>query len=241
MTTQHLNETFSLEHVVPYFQPIVDITNDRVWCYECLARLVTPGEYIFLPNQFLHLVEREQSVERFTETIFTRSAEYFRDINVAWNINISEADMTSPALIKMLTHYLEDYPNPQRISVELTAQSALAHLNEFKAFSKTCADIGVGVFIDHFGSISKDDRVLLETPVTGIKVAGSLIASLDDDQDVRHFVQTLIDTGKKQRITVVAEHIEDEQTLDLVKGVGFQFAQGFYFSTPKAEAEPDEE
>ncbi|MFT5277458.1 MAG: EAL domain-containing protein (putative c-di-GMP-specific phosphodiesterase class I), partial [Granulosicoccus sp.] len=48
---------FKMERVVPYFQPIMNLNNNRVWRYECLARLLGEKEHIFLPSEFLTIVE----------------------------------------------------------------------------------------------------------------------------------------------------------------------------------------
>ena len=235
MHNQKITEGFSLEHVVPYFQPIMDLEHEAVWCYECLARLITPGEFTFLPNQFLHLLERDQTTAKFTETIFHRSAEYFRDINVAWNINISTQDMNNPDLINMLGNYLHRYPNPSRVSLELTAAAALEDHDQFARFVDTCRDINIGVFIDHFGVTPENAEEIISLPINGIKIDGHLLRHLADHDDTRSFVKELASMAESRHIALIAERIEDEQTLAECRQLPVRYAQGFYFSTPKAK------
>ena len=52
MPIREISENFSIEDIVPYFQPIVDLNSQGVWRYECLARLITQGDKTFLPSEF---------------------------------------------------------------------------------------------------------------------------------------------------------------------------------------------
>ena len=57
MPIKEITEHFTLDRIVPFFQPIMDLQAGCVWRYECLARLISEQEDTFLPNEFLHLVE----------------------------------------------------------------------------------------------------------------------------------------------------------------------------------------
>lgn len=234
MHIQEVTEHFSLDRVVPYFQPIIDLDHDAVWRYECLARLVTPSEQTFLPSDFLYLAERQQSVEKLTENMFHLSAKYFKHLNMAWNINISQQDMLNPGLIDMLAEYLKHYPNPERVCLELTASSAINNLPQFESFLENCKSIGIGVFIDHFGAVPGNINSLLSLPLCGIKIAGSLITQLTENQQTADFVKHLTHTAASKDICVIAEHIEDKGTLEVIKDFSINYAQGFYFCQPKA-------
>tara|TARA_B110000908_G_C10238611_1_gene444816 strand:- start:876 stop:1154 length:279 start_codon:yes stop_codon:yes gene_type:complete len=80
MQVTEVTDSFSLDNVVPFFQPIIDLKNDVVRSYKCLAQLLTLFQNRFLPRVFLFLVEKQQSVAQLTQAVFSRSASYFRDI-----------------------------------------------------------------------------------------------------------------------------------------------------------------
>lgn len=233
MHIKEVTEHFDLDKVVPFFQPIMDISQDTVWRFECLARLVTPCEQTFLPSDFLHLVERQQSVRHLTETIFNRSAEYFRDINAAWSINISLQDMLNPDLLLTLQECLKDYPNPTRVSLELTASVVLENETVFKLFAQQCNELKIGLYIDHFGATTGNIRRILDLPISGIKIAGGLITQIMNDLPSFEFVEYLTQQAQARNIAVVAVHVEDKATLEKVRDLGIRYAQGFYFSLPQ--------
>ncbi|MFT2089669.1 EAL domain-containing protein [Paraglaciecola sp. 2405UD69-4] len=235
MQITEVTDSFNLDSVVPFFQPIMDLENETVWSYECLARLVNLHENTYLPSQFLFLVERQHSVAQLTETIFNRSANYFRDINMAWNINVSLSDMTDSVIQQFFCSQLQDYPNPNRISIEITAHNALTETQSFWSFSKMCASFGVKIIIDHFDLTPESLEKVIELPVSAIKVPSKLFEC--DEKEHLELVQQLIMSSKINNIILIAEHIEQEATLTKVKNLGLKYAQGFYFSQPKASTQ----
>ncbi|GAB2686689.1 EAL domain-containing protein [Aliiglaciecola sp. 3_MG-2023] len=233
MHIKEVTDNFSLDRIVPFFQPIMDISHETVWRFECLARLVTPDEQTFVPSEFLHIIEQQACISQLTETILNRSANYFRDLNAAWNININEQDMLNPDLIQTLAEALHDYPNPKRIGLELTAAVVLENVDSFETFAAQCRDLNIAIYIDHFGATPSNINSILSLPVNGIKIAGGLISQLMENQQTYEFVEHFTNLAKQKEISVVAVHVEDWATLEKLKELGIQYAQGYYFSMPK--------
>jgi EAL domain-containing protein (putative c-di-GMP-specific phosphodiesterase class I) len=237
MQVTEVTDSFNLGNVVPFFQPIMDLKNNAVWSYECLARLLTLDQNSYLPTEFLFLVERQQSVAQLTQTVFSRSASYFRDINMAWNINLSLSDMTDSDTLKYLQSLLVDYPNPKRISIEITAQNALSERAKFSQFSELCEALGINIVIDNFDKQECDLQAILMLPISAIKVSATLFDKMAGDHVIDNFVKGLIHSAASNKIVVIAERIERQDTLEVVKQLGINYAQGFYFSQPKAKAD----
>lgn len=106
MPIREISEAFTVDDIVPYFQPIMDLQSQGVWRYECLARLITQGDKTFLPSEFLYLLEREQHVSTLAANMFVRCAKYFHDVNIPWNINITANDLINKELIDtLITHF----------------------------------------------------------------------------------------------------------------------------------------
>ena len=237
MQVTEVTDSFNLDNVVPFFQPIMDLKNNVVWSYECLARLLTFDQNSYLPTEFLFLVERQRSVAQLTQTVFSRSANYFRDINMAWNINLSLSDMTDSNILKFLQSQLEDYPNPKRISIEITAQNALVESAKFSQFCKICDALGINIVIDNFDQKECDFQAILSLPISAIKVSATLFDKVTSDAATEDFVKRLIIAAADNKVVVIAERIERQETLEVVKQLGIKYAQGFYFSQPKAKAD----
>ncbi|WP_158966047.1 EAL domain-containing protein [Paraglaciecola sp. L3A3] len=234
MQVTEVKDSFSLDSVVPFFQPIMDLSHNTVWSYECLARLMTIDERTYLPSEFLYLVERQDLVAELTQIIFNRSASYFRDINMAWNINVSLSDIVDPTIHKFLTAQLSCYPNPSRISIEITAKNALISNSNFLQFANLCQSLGINIIIDHFEQDETELQTIMSLPISAIKVAGSLFEQASKYLEVANLVKTMVSLAAENNIVLIAEHIELASTLAAAQKCGIKYAQGFYFSQPKA-------
>ncbi|ANB25141.1 EAL domain-containing protein [Alteromonas stellipolaris] len=233
MPIRAVSETVSINNIVPYFQPIMDLRSNRVWRYECLARLITAEDKTFLPSEFLYLIEREQHVKALTEAMFSQSARYFRHVQVPWSINISARDLLNENLTTTLLSHLIDYPNPKRVSIEISAASALTHPELMQAFVERCAEAGLGVFLDNVGENPGNINAILNMQIKGIKLAGGLISHYEQDDAVQDYVDNLLALCKARAISVVAEHIETDLLLESVNKLPIQYAQGYVFSPPQ--------
>ncbi|GGD59202.1 EAL domain-containing protein [Lacimicrobium alkaliphilum] len=234
MHIKQIMGSFDIERIVPYFQPIMDLQHHAVNSYECLARLVTEDEQTFLPSEFLCLVEREHCFGELTQRVFHASAEYFRNNNIGWSINISQQDIVEPRLSKFLSEFVQDYPSPRRVTLELMAATAFQYRDEFKSFLDICKALGIKLFVDHFGAINSNILSLLDLPVDGIKVDGHLIKQMTRSQEALDFVGHVNQLSQQRNIIVIAEHVEDKDCLDAVQSLGIRYGQGFYFSKPQA-------
>ncbi|BCO20671.1 hypothetical protein KUL152_29770 [Tenacibaculum sp. KUL152] len=234
MPIREISEAFTIDDIVPYFQPIVDLHSQGVWRYECLARLITQGDKTFLPSEFLYLLEREHHVNTLAANMFVQCASYFRDVNIPWNINITANDLHNDELIHTLITHLASYPNPERVSIEVTASTALSNPKQLMTFIDKSMHAGLGVFIDNVGSCPGNIRALMSVPVRGIKLAGGLIRHYDEQDAVREYVDYLLGMCEQHSINVIAEHVEDELLLERVKRLPIRYAQGYVFSPPMA-------
>ncbi|RDV24209.1 EAL domain-containing protein [Alteromonas aestuariivivens] len=236
MPIQEVTDKVELDNIVPYFQPIIDLHQSRVWRYECLARLVAGKNQTFLPNDFLYLIERHNHVQRLAETMFIQSANYFHNKSVAWNINLNAADIVNEPLINFIFDQLKHYPNPSRVSAEISATTAMQHFDDVQAFVERGLQHGLGVFIDSVGSSPVNTKKLLTLPIRGLKLAGGLIREYKHQAVVREFVDHLCKRAQARSLSLIAEHIEDQTLLDTVHKLPIRYAQGYVFSQPLPQA-----
>ena len=232
MPIREITDSYTLESIVPYFQPIVDIRSEIVWRYECLARLVTPEQRVFLPSDFLYLIERNNHIHQLAEMMFCKSAVYFEESNTPWNINLDASDLNNEELLNSLITQLANYPNPSRVCVEVSADVASHHYETLKRFIDKSMHSGMGVFIDNLGKSSGNVRKLMSLPIRGVKLDGGLLRRLDHSEEIEDFILSICDLAKTRHMSIVAEHVEDADTLEKVMQLPVQYAQGFVFCEP---------
>lgn len=233
MPIREITDPFRLEDIVPYFQPIVDLRTDRVWRYECLARLVPEPEKVYLPNEFLYLVERHNYVQQLTETMFAQCSAFFANKNLSWNINLDMADLHNPALIEFFTQHIASQCDPSRICVEVSAQSAIHDLPQMSEFIDKIMPLGINVFVDNVGRVPGNIKRLLGLPLKGIKLDGGLLRHYHTTPAVREYISYVCEQANDCGIAVVAEQVEDLEILEIVHHLPIDYAQGFVFSSPK--------
>ena len=233
MPIREITDPFRLEDIVPYFQPIVDLQHDRVWRYECLARLVTPSEKVYLPNEFLYLIERHNHVQQLTETMFHQSARYFANKHVCWNINVDLSDLKNPSLLNLLKTHLSDPAAATKVSIEVSAKTAMQNIPLLAEVVAQVQELGVGVFVDNVGRVPGNIKSLLAMALRGIKLDGGLIRQYDTNPAVQEYVDYVCEQAAAHKVSVIAEHVEDTTTLEIVERLPIHYAQGFVFSTPK--------
>ncbi|UAA38519.1 EAL domain-containing protein [Paraneptunicella aestuarii] len=234
MQVQTVKGNFPLDSIVPFFQPIMDMSDNVVWSYECLARLVTQSEQTFLPSEFLHLVENQRCSSELTQRMFHHSAQYFRDRNTGWSINISERDVLDPLTTRFLSEYLSQYPNTKRVSLELMAETVTKYPKEFNAFLVACKDMDIKLVIDNFRNVSAGITDVLDMPIDGIKIEADILARMLKDKVSHRLLRNLRSKAQKNNIIVIAEHIEDQESLAAVTSLDIRYGQGFYFSKPQS-------
>lgn len=235
MRVKEITEQVTLERIIPYFQPIMDLRHDAVWRYECLARMVGNHALALLPDEFLYLLQRDNQVEQLTETMFTQSANYFRNYNIGWNINLDARDIQGDRFISFMTAILQDYPQPSRVALEVTATAAMQHPEQFRRFADTCQSVGLSVFIDRCDIPLSHALKLVDLPINGIKLAGAHVNRMAENKVSHDYVCGICELAEKQQLPVIAEHIEDKHNLQCIKEVGIHFAQGYFFSHPQSE------
>lgn len=230
MQVREISHNFCLEDVVPFFQPIMDFQGGGVWGYECLARLIYPGEHIFLPSDFLYLVEKNSCQGELTQKIFHQSAQYFSDRQVNWSINLCETDVLNVQTALFLERQLQEYPNANRVALEISSHTLCECPEQFRTFLLVIKTLGIQILIDRFNQPERQLLRLLDYPIDGVKVDASQIKLMSEKTPEKF--QQILEKARKNDVQVIAEHIESQRLYACIRQAGVEYGQGFYFSQP---------
>lgn len=232
-------DDFSIEQIVPFFQPIYELNSHKVNRYECLARLVTEDDNIYLPSEFLYIVSRSQSNAQLTQRILELSGAYCSTREMSWSINMFQSDLRDAALIKWMKGLIDSLDN----------NALSGHLHDFSmGVEISYCDVKdqphllsnlleklprVHVAIDDVYEASADLNAVLETGIHTIKLRGDIVTRYARSGENKQLIKQLIDTCRFYNCDLVAEHIEDDNTLDAILELGINFGQGYFLSAPK--------
>jgi len=222
------------------YQPIVGINDGKIHSYEVLIRMPYDDGQTILPGGFMPAAERfglVHSIDRWMVAKTIRTLAGLRDDghNLHFGINLSGRAFEDATLLPLIKAVLDETGlDPSWLTFEITETAAIANLNAAIRFINALRDIGCRFALDDFGSGFCSFTYLKHLPVDTLKIDGSFIQSLPtapvDQAMVKSMNQVAHALGKK----TIAESVENIETLDLLKDLGVDFAQGHYLGKPSS-------
>ncbi len=223
-----------------HMQPIIDVQSRRVVAAEALVRWHHPMRGMVSPDKFIPMIERRPLMLPLTLEIARLAlkgiAEIPGDVGVGINVPpLCIADANFPELLMeaATTHRVA----PSRIMLEITETAAMAD-PVFTAAQLTRLRIkGFGVALDDFGTGYASLVELHRMPVSSIKVDRSFVSHIVRDEDATAIARSIIGLGQSLKLQVVAEGVEDQATLDMLRSWNCELAQGYYIARPMPAAD----
>ncbi|SEK11196.1 sensor domain-containing phosphodiesterase [Paraburkholderia diazotrophica] len=225
------------DELVPYFQPIVDIATGELVALEALIRWRQPNGEIWAPGRFLPAVEGLKLIGRLDMYMLTRVAEILAQReHVDWplvQVNLSSYSITRPEFANELLELLRRYDvHPSRISLELTEGALIAEPDLARNTMQSLADNGMCVVLDDFGTGFSSLSYVHQYRFSGLKIDKSFVLELTQSTRSRAIVRAIVRMAESLELTVVAEGIEDEPTLELLRTIGAAHGQGYHLARP---------
>ena len=230
MQLKAVDEAFSLEQIVPYFQPIFELSSHKVMRYECLSRLITKDDTMHLPSEFLSIIGRSQSSAQLTQRILELSSAYCTSKGMRWSINMFPTDLHDVNLMKWMQTLLGSL-NSNLGGVELAYDSVKNYPKLLQSLLRKLPNIHVT--IDDVHTFDEKLTKVVETGVHAIKIRGELITGFARSGDNKDMIEAMVNHCQNTNCDLVAEHIEDDKTLEAVRSLDIKFGQGYYLSQPQ--------
>lgn len=203
---------------------------------EVLLRMRT-AEGVAAPGDFIIAAERYgqiKAVDRFVLQDLTRmlqKASSRRDWRIAFNV--SARNITDPAFIEEIIETLQQQSLPlNQLCVELTETAAIQELGEASVGMKRLSETGLALVLDDFGSGWSSYQYLRRLPFDIVKVDGAFIRDIAHSAEDLAMARSINEIAHLLGKRTVAEHVEDQPTLDQVRAIGFDYAQGYFVGTP---------
>lgn len=233
-TFRMVKQAIDSYNIVSYFQPIVNNKTKKIEKYESLVRLIDKNQKIISPNQFLDTAKEGKYYAQITSMVLVNSFEalYQTDMNISINFSSLDIERSSTQL-KFFELLRKHRQHASRIILELLEDERITNIENMKNFIKRVKKFGVQIAIDDFGTGYSNFRRVLEYKPDILKIDGSLIQNITDDDFSRHMVETIVAFSKKQNIKTVAEFVKSEAIFKVVCQLGVDFSQGYYFGKPE--------
>ncbi len=230
----------ALEHdrLILAYQPIVSTRNRLISRYEVLVRLRSEDGQIFPPGQFIPLAEEFGLISRIDRVIVRKALramkkEYASNPQVSFSINLSGRSVGDPDMLALIEEELADARfNRRQVVFEITESAAIHDLGRAIAFARRIQQLGCRLALDDFGVGFSSFSYLKQLHADILKIDGAFIRDINNNEDDQLFVKALIDVARGLKMTTVAEFVETQECLDMIRSLGVDNAQGYYVGKP---------
>lgn len=215
-----------------YYQPKINIADGRVAGAEALLRW--PGEKgpVATPDVFIPLAEESGRMHATTWYVLSNALrESIAQGGLPVAVNITPAMLHEREFLEMIRSAIDSWHVPEgHLTIEVTEGAVIADFELSAARLRKVRDMGVRVSLDDFGTGYSALSYFKKIPVDELKIDKSFVMGMRDDADDQHIVRTVLALAKHFKLRTVAEGVEDELALELLRDMGCDYAQGFYFS-----------
>lgn len=224
--------------VVAYFQPQIDLSSGQLAGVEALARWNHPVRGTLGPTSFIAAIEQMNLSRRLTLRILEDAAKLAAQLakaghSVPVSVNLAAANLIDEALVGDLTDIARVHGlRADWLRLEFTERIVMADPGRAVALLHAVRAIGVGISLDDFGTDYSSLSHLSRLPVDELKIDRSLVGELTTNPRVSTIVTSTVAMAHALGVRLVAEGVEDAETLELLNRMGCDFAQGFHVARP---------
>ena len=226
------------QEIILYYQPQVGVATGRVTGLEALARWHHAERGWVAPAEFIPVAERMGLIKPLTTHLIalalTQSLVWEKGgIAIPVAVNVSMRNLLDPRFPQMLEDTIASSGvDAARIKLEITESAVMAEPGRVLETMHRLRSAGVRFSIDDFGTGYSSLSYLQRLPVEEIKIDRSFVGQLAKDEGSAAIVRATIELAGSLGLEVVAEGVEDEATLQILKRLGCATAQGYHISRP---------
>lgn len=241
---RELKASIEYEEFFLVYMPTYEIGTNKVMGAEALLRSTNPVLLECGPDIFIPVAESTGLIKAMDLWVIEQALmalnRWITDFafDGMLSVNISAVELHNEHFIPVLTNLLEKYNTPvAQLEFELTETSLVASDELTIDTLNTLKDIGIKLSLDDFGTGYTGFTQLVHYPVDTLKIDRSFVSQLGQSEQSDNFMKVFIELAKIYKLPTVAEGVETYEQLQVLTKLGFNFAQGYYFSKPIKEAE----
>jgi len=229
--------------LVLYFQPKIDISKNKVVGVEALIRWNHPKKGLLTPYHFIDKAEKAGLIGAIDSYVLEKGIktlqkwqndDLLKDISIA--INISANKFNESNFVNELKEKLQKYNiNPNLLQIEITETLSMQNIARTITVLNEIKSLGVNIALDDFGTGYSSLNYLKKIPFDVLKIDQTFVKDLLEDKDDLVITKMIVEISKILKKENVAEGVENEKILKIIKDLGVNIIQGYYFSKPLSE------
>jgi diguanylate cyclase (GGDEF)-like protein len=226
-----------------HYQPKVDLSSEVVHGVEALVRWNHPERGLLPPNEFVPMAERTGLIRLLTRYVLNAAlaqASEWNEIGLELrvSVNLSARNLLDPSLAEDVARLLSRWGiRPDLLELEITESTIMLDPARATEVLNQLSEMGIGLSVDDFGTGYSSLSYLRELPVKELKIDRTFVSRMCEDDGDRFIVRSTIGLGQNLGLRVVAEGVEDEETLAQLTTLGCDLAQGYFLSRPVPASE----
>ncbi len=229
------------DSLIVHYQPILDIRARQVSHYEALVRISHPDGSLVHPGQFMQVAEDSGLIRDIDRMVIrkvcaTMLSLMARGESYKFSINLSGVSINDSTLLSYIRKELaRNSTLSSHIVFEITETAAVSDFSAARNFMNAVCELGCAFSLDDFGVGFSSFNYIKQLPVDYVKIDGSFVRTLVDSPDDQVFVRALAEVARGFGKKTVAEFVEDERALNMLRSFGVDYAQGYHIGRPRAE------
>jgi predicted signal transduction protein with EAL and GGDEF domain len=223
-----------------HYQPLVSLTDLRVVGIEALSRWQRPSG-LRPPAEFIGVAEETGILLMINRQLLEEACEQLRDWHerfpsrpgVCLSINVTPKQFAQPDLTSQIAEVLRKTDlSASHLDIEITEEVAMSDMEKSGAVLNKLKSLGVCVSIDDFGTGYSCLSRLHRFPVDRLKIDRSFISEMETDPDSHEIVRSIVQLAHNLGLKVVAEGIETQEQMQMLRALSCDLGQGYLFSAP---------
>ena len=233
-----LRRALQADEFMPYYQPILDISNGRLEGAEVLIRWRRPDGSIVPPAQFIPLLESSGLIFEATRALMRRVCREAgpaigRRSRCKVSFNLTARHFADDALVTEIRDIFAGSPiSLSQVVLEVTERQPLENLTAARTVIAGLQELGVRVAIDDVGAGHGGLSYLLKLGVDVIKIDKLFVDAIGSERHSAAIINSLVELARTMRMEVVAEGVESFEQVEYLRDQGIHLAQGYVFAPP---------
>ncbi|GMR07186.1 MAG: LapD/MoxY N-terminal periplasmic domain-containing protein [Gammaproteobacteria bacterium] len=236
-----LQDVLKTRQIFLYAQPVYACQDKALHHIELLPRIQThPDTPPVSAGIFIPVAEHYGMVHDVDKMVVEKAIEHVKSLSedIHFAVNLSPSSILDSAFIKWLCNTLATSTIATQLIVETSETGTVADLDALTRAVNSIRETGCRFSIDHFGSSSTSFGYIKSLKVDYIKVDGSYISNINENEDSQFFISSLAKIAHGLEIQIIAEFVETREELDILKSLGIDAAQGYLLGVPQEDMPP---
>jgi PAS domain S-box-containing protein len=232
-----IQEALTEQRFVLYAQPIVDLSTGKVVQRELLLRMLTRESAdavprAIAPGAFLPVAEEYGLIGEIDRWVIDRAVEMAAS-GVSAELNVSARSVSDPGILSYIAHAIQSSgADPQAMVFEITETAVVSDNLAARGFVEGLHRLGCKVALDDFGTGYGGFTYLKQLPIDYLKIDMEFVRDVRHNPGSQSVVKAIVGLAEGFGLKTVGEGVEDEATLDLLRKLGVDYAQGYHLGRP---------